>query len=204
MSSGLWALLEGYAVGLSLVVLIGPVLFVLMNATLAHGRASGLAVAFGIFLSDVLIVSLCYSGSAGVSLSPALTWWLSALGALLLALMGLRYLSAPPMTVTSATPPALSLFKCFSQGVAVNLINPFVFLVWFGIIGLARQRYPEAQAQVIYLSAVTFGILTLDVSKALLAHTLAPLLTPKGLKRLQRASGVALLMFSVRVLWGAL
>lgn len=200
----MWALLEGYAVGLSLVVLIGPVLFVLVNATLTQGRASGLAVALGIFLSDVLIVSLCYSGSAGVSLSPELAWWLSSLGGLVLAMMGLRYLSAPPITELSNPSPALGLFKSVTQGVAVNLINPFVFLVWFGIIGLARQRYPEAQAQVIYLSAVTFGILTLDVSKALLAHKLAPLLTPSGLKRLQRASGVALLLFSLRVFWASL
>jgi len=204
VTSGVWALIEGYAVGLSLVVLVGPVLFVLMNNTLTHGRASGLAVAFGIFLSDVLIVSLCYSGSAGVSLSPALTWWLSLLGALILALMGVRYLNAPPITEPAHISPSISLFQCFSQGVAVNLINPFVFLVWFGIIGLARQRHPEAHDQVTYLSAVTLGILTLDVGKALLAHKLAPLLTPQGLKRLQRASGVALLAFSLRVLWAAL
>lgn len=200
----MWALLEGYAVGLSLVVLIGPVLFVLINETLAHGRASGLAVAFGIFLSDVLIVSLCYSGSAGVSLSPALTWWLSLLGALILALMGLRYLSAPPLKPSNEATPALGVLKNFSQGVAVNLINPFVFLVWFGIIGLARQRHSNSSDQVVYLSAVTLGILTLDVSKALLANRLAPLLAPRVLKRLQSASGVALLLFSLRVFWAVL
>ena len=82
-----------------------------------------------------------------------------------------------------------------------NLINPFVFFVWFALIGVARLRYPSEVEQLTYLSAVLAGILTIDLSKVLLAHRLRPLFKAETLQRAQRASGLALLIFGLRLLW---
>lgn len=194
------AFIEGYLVGLSLIILIGPVLFVLLNTTLTHGRMSGLAVALGIFLSDVFIVFLCYSGSSELSLTRTSTWWLTCCGTLVLMGMGIHYLKAPLMEIDQQDPKIKSLLGFIGEGIAVNLINPFVFFIWFALIGVARHRYPNFLHQVSYLTAITLGILTLDVSKALLAHHIRPLLNSQTLKKVQKLSGCLLLLFSLRLL----
>jgi len=198
------AFLEGYLIGLSLVILIGPVLFVLLNSTLQGGRASGTAVALGIFMSDVFIVALCYLGSAGLEMSEERIQALCWLGAAVLIGLGYRYLSAPPPEPRGDQ--ALSaggLLSSFAQGVAVNLINPFVFFVWLGLITLARQRFPLEAEQLTSLSATLLGILTLDLSKVFLAGSLRAWLSPQRLALAQRLSGWLLLLFSARLLWRA-
>ena len=70
-------LLEGYLTGLALIVLIGPVLFVLLRATLERGRPHGFAVALGIFVSDVIAVLLCTLGLARFLRDGQVQMWLA-------------------------------------------------------------------------------------------------------------------------------
>ena len=62
------AFIEGYLLGLLLIVLIGPVLFVLLNITLTQGRRHGIAVALGICMSDLGLVWLLFQGSAQLTI----------------------------------------------------------------------------------------------------------------------------------------
>ena len=198
-------LLEGYLTGLALVVLIGPVLFVLLRSTLERGRAAGLAVALGIFASDVLAVALCALGLASRLQDPRVGPWLAGAGGLLLLGFGGRYLIAPALA-----PPedgrlsALTLAGFFGRGFLVNFVNPFVFMVWIGIVGLGATRHGAGPGLAAYLVGAVLGILTLDLTKVLLAHRLRPLLAPRALAIVLRVSGVLLLGFGVRLLVTAL
>lgn len=195
---------EGYATGLALIVLIGPVLFVLLQATWARGRSNGLAVAFGIFVSDVIAVLLCAFGVGPYLESPAVRPWLAWGGAALLLGFGVSALRGPPTTSPRPAPIKWAgLAGDFARGFAVNFINPFVFMVWIGLIGAATQRHGFGRALAAYLGGCLLGILTLDVTKVVLAERLRVLLKPTVLRRIMRVAGVALVAFAIRLIWVA-
>ena len=196
------ALIEGLIIGFSLIILIGPVLFVLINSTITSGQSSGVAVALGIFSSDLIIVSVCLRWSTGMSISPLLSKYLALLGGIVLLFMGIRYYWADPAKLMNQPSiSATNLLSFFLQGVAVNLINPFVFLVWLGIIATAKSRYPMMGDHLWLLGGTLIGILSLDLSKVFLAHRIRRFLHSSQLKRLQKLSGVCLILFSIRLFY---
>jgi threonine/homoserine/homoserine lactone efflux protein len=194
-------LLEGYATGLALIVLIGPVLFVLVQSTLERGKSHGFAVALGIFVSDVIAVLLCGLGAAAFFDDPGVQPWLALGGAVLLVGLGLRYLIKPTLNrPVDESPTAASWAGFFAKGFLVNFVNPFVFMVWLGIIGAAAARHGYDRDLVGFMSGAVLGVFTLDLLKVLLAHRLRPLLKPKVLRVVLRISGLLLLGFGVRLI----
>ena len=194
-------LLEGYATGLALIVLIGPVLFVLLQSTLERGRAHGFAVAVGIFVSDVVAVALCTWGVAAVFADPRVHFWLTLGGGVLLLGFGIRYVLVPAAEPRTQIPPsAASLIGFFSRGFVVNFVNPFVFMVWLGILGAAATRHGHDIDLVWFASGAVLGVFTLDTAKVLLAHRIRPLLQPRTLRVVYRVSGVLLIGFGIRLI----
>lgn len=196
------AFLEGYVTGLALVVLIGPVLFVLLQATLERGRGPGFAVALGIFVSDIVAVVLCTLGVARYLQDPGVERWLALGGGALLLGFGLRYLLAPGVKgATDVKLDARGFVGFFTRGFAVNFINPFVFMVWIGIVGAATVRHGYDGDLAWFLAGTVLGIFTLDSAKVIFAHRIRPLLAPRVLKTVFRISGVLLLAFGLRLLF---
>ncbi len=194
--------LEGYALGLALIVLIGPVLFVLLQSTLERGRAPGFAVALGILVSDILAVLLLSLGAAQLLSQPEAQSWLGIAGGLMLLSFGLLYLLRAP---ARAAPEqrglgARSLAGFFAKGFLVNFVNPFVFLVWLGIIAAGTSVHGDGAELAWFLTGTIAGIFTLDSLKVLLADRLRPLLEPAALRVAFRLSGVLLLAFGARLL----
>ena len=175
--------LEGYLVGLGLILLIGPVFFTLLQSTLQYDYKSGLAVAWGIFVSDVVCVLLCSYGAAPLLEQKHNQLIFSCLGAVILFGFGLKFLIKPSLNFeTSLQLKATDYVGFFAKGFLVNFVNPFVFLVWISIIGMATTKYELQQQVNIYLIGVLLGILTTDTLKALFAHNIKILLEPKYLQ----------------------
>jgi len=194
--------LEGYAAGLALIVLIGPVLFVLLRATLERGRGPGFAVALGIFVSDIVAVLLCTFGVARYLQSPGVGRWLALGGGALLLGFGVRYLAAPGVEAAQDVKlDPRSWLGFFARGFGVNFINPFVFMVWIGIIGAATLRHGYDLDLAWFLTGTLLGILTLDCLKVVFAHRIRPLLAPRVLKIVFRVSGVLLVGFGLRLVF---
>ena len=192
-------LLLGYATGLSLVILVGPVLLVLLTNTLGRGPKAGLLVALGIFVSDILAVALTLVGIGALMEQPHFKRTVALLGAIVLLGMGIRYLIAPGLRKAGKISTS-TLTGAFVQGFLVNFVNPFVFMVWIGIITAARATWGTTGSLYLYVSGTLLGILTLDLLKVVLAGHLAPFLRRRGFIVLRRVSGGALILFSVRLL----
>ncbi|MGB1204976.1 MAG: LysE family translocator [Chitinophagales bacterium] len=196
--------LEGYLVGLGLILLIGPVFFTLLQSTLQYDYKSGLAVALGIFVSDVMCVLLCSFGAAPLLEQNHNQLIFSCLGAVILFGFGLKFLLKPSLNFeTSLQLKATDYINFFIKGFLVNFVNPFVFIVWIGIIGLASAKYNTNQTLGVYLTGVLLGILTTDTLKALFAHNIKILLQPKYLQILYRIVAICLLGFGFRLLYVA-
>lgn len=199
------AFFEGYLTGLALIIFIGPVFFTLLQSTLEHGLKSGLSVALGIFSSDVLCVLLLFGfGASDFFTNPNNELLIGVGGAIILIGLGVSYAVKPVLKSTHKkmelkTPPGFMSF--FVKGFLINFVNPFVFVVWMGLIAIASKNQPSVSGQGIFLMGTLLGILTSDSIKASLANYIKDLLQPKFLAVAYRVIGVTLIIFGVRMLF---
>jgi threonine/homoserine/homoserine lactone efflux protein len=193
--------IKGYITGLALIILIGPVLFILLKASLERGTKAGLSVAFGIFVSDIIAVTLCMAGFSRLFQNPEFQKWIAIIGGFIVAILGIKYIIRPgiPTSAASKKISNKTLLTAFVQGFLINFVNPFVFMVWMGIITSASMSYGYSTSLYIFLSGTLLGILTLDVSKVFLAARLSSFLQTRNLNKAFQASGLILTILGIRM-----
>ncbi len=196
------AFLEGYLIGLGLVVLIGPVLFTLLESTLQYGFKSGMAVTLGIFVSDVICVLLCAFGAAPFFQNVNNQFYIGLIGAAILVSFGLRFLLKPPLDFgKDIRLKAADFLGFFTKGFIVNFVNPIVFLIWISIIGLASGKYGYNRELGFYMSGALLGILTTDTLKTIFAHQIKRILKPNIFRWIYKVIGILLFGSGLYMLW---
>jgi threonine/homoserine/homoserine lactone efflux protein len=197
--------IAGLGYGVATVVLIGPVFFTLLKAALDHGVRGGVAVASGIIISDVLIVSICSTSAFHLfKSSHAYSSYLGFAAALVLIVVGTRYLlAARKMKPVHTKPTGRALLGQFTAGFLVNFVNPFVFIIWIALSLHAVQTYGEGWGKWLFLVGVLSGIFATDLLKASFAPRLRGFLNPQRLQWVHAGIGIILFVFALRVLYYA-
>jgi threonine/homoserine/homoserine lactone efflux protein len=192
--------LEGYSIGLAMIVFIGPVFFTLLQSALRFGKLSGTMVAFGIIVSDIVCILIYFFGLNSIELPAYFNNIVAAIGALVLIAMGLKYLLQKPPNSEVVFASKLNLVSSFTNGFLVNFVNPFVFVVWAGIVLFAKESYSTPTEIQVHLIGVLAGIITTDLLKVLLADKIKPFLKPKILEKTTRFFGIVMIGFAFRLI----
>lgn len=199
------AFLEGFLVGLGMIIFIGPVFFTLLKSALNYGVVAGMMVALGIFTSDVVCIGLCSFGAIPFFKNPENQFWLAIGGSAILFALGIKYLVRPNVnTDTDVQLKAGHYTTYFAKGFLVNFVNPFVFIVWISIIGLGQAKHGSGEDLWIFLGAALLGIFITDTTKVVFASKIKKLIQPSFLKKAYQIIGVVLIAFGVRLIWFAL
>jgi threonine/homoserine/homoserine lactone efflux protein len=196
--------LDGFLVGLALVILIGPVFFTLLKTSLQHGVVAGSLVALGIFISDILAALLCVYGASAFLKSDESRFYLALVGGVVLIALGVRYF----LKKKKAEEEAIQLntkhyIGFFSKGFLVNFVNPFVFAVWIGIIKVAGDKHGFDKDLALYLAGTLLAIFSTDVAKVFLAAKIKNILKPEILFVLYKIIGACLVLLGLRLFYVA-
>jgi len=204
------AFLHGFLIGLSFVIFIGPVFFYLLKSTLEKGFWAGFSVALGIIIGDFICITICSFGAIPFFKNPENQFWIGILGSIILLGLGIKFLIRPESksknkelkegTEVVRKMSRVNYASRFAQGFLINFVNPFVFIVWIGIIGYAETEYGYSPNMFVFLLASLIGIFFTDMTKVYFAQKIKKFLTPVFLRRLYRVFGVALIVFGVRAL----
>lgn len=195
------AFFEGLLVGFAFVVFIGPVFFTLLHSAIQFGYRSGVAVALGIFTSDIIIVSMCTLGAAAFLKNPENQFWIALIGATFLIGLGLKYIISPQYkTKEKVDISSFRYIDFFVKGFLINFLNPFVYAVWIGIISKGSYSHGIEKGLFFYLAGTLIGILSTDLIKVFFAEKIKILFQPKSLIWILRVIGVGLIGFGVRLL----
>jgi len=186
--------LTGAALGLAAGISPGPILALVVAQTLRYGRREGIIVAFAPLLSDIPIVVLSLLLMSRIPDSGAVMGAISIAGGLFLAALGLESIRATPLTAGTSTGAPRSL----SKAVALNLLNPHVYLFWatVGTPLLLRGSASGPAAPAAFLSAFYLCLVGSKVAVAVLLGRARHLLTGRAYVYILRALGAVLFLLA--------
>jgi threonine/homoserine/homoserine lactone efflux protein len=194
-------LLEGFLIGLATLFVIGPVLFILINATIKNGTRSGISVAFGIFIGDLIYaILILINGIDFLINNTFLNSYLSLIGFVILFSFGLIY------TFKKDTKNKLHLnqgkkthIQNFIKGFSINFFNPFVLSFWLLMTKYGSDKYSVDVNY--FLIAIVIGILIIDIIKVFLSKKLNSMVHSKKILLFYKISGIVMILFSFRMLY---
>ncbi len=192
--------LEGLLIGLATLFIIGPVVFILINATIQNGYKSGIGVSLGIFLSDAIYASIIsFFGINALLDNIFLNKYLGIIGFVILFGFGLSYTFKNKKIEVKNTSSKLTHFQNFLKGFSVNFFNPFVLGFWVLIAKYGFGKFHENGSY--FLLALVLGILIIDLVKVFLSKKIIPLLNSNKIFLIYKISGILMILFSFRILY---
>lgn len=199
------ALLEGVGMGLVLSLMVGPVFFALITASMEQGFRYAFVLALGILVSDLIYVALTFFGVSFLTASPKVETTLGYVGGMILIGFGIRFFGKKDATRPNSGGIPLPKAKkrtAFIKGFGINGINPFVMLFWISIASLVSLKSTWNNSDVIsYYFGLLITVFGIDLLKAFIAGKLSHLMTPKLRLNLNRGVGVLVSYFGLKMIW---
>ena len=191
-------IIEGLFLGFASILLIGPVVFVLINTSTQKGLKSGLAVAFGIIIGDIIYTIICYNSLSFFLENKSFNEYIGYIGFILLFVLGVNYIFKKQAATFQVSKKG-DFIKSFVNGFSINFFNPFVLAVWLSVVNYAKTNHQENQIS--FLVAALCGIFIIDIVKVILSKKLFKFVQSKKLELFYKFSGFIMLGFSFRILW---
>lgn len=196
-------MLKGALLGLSLSFLIGPLFFSILQAGLERGAKAGIALASGIWLSDlgyVWLLERSVSFLETLGQSEAFRLWAGLFSAALLAAFGIGTLFFAKATLLGEGRAASqgNLLRYALRGFIINSINPFTVFFWLGIGGSLVSMH--AHERLSFFTGMFAVLIAADTLKAWGAKKLKQWLTPTIVVKIQKAIGFLLIVFGIAIL----
>lgn len=213
-------LLQGILLGISLSFLVGPLLFAVVEAGIAHGFRAGVTVASGIWLSDILFVSAILwsvQSLAALTQGAGFRFWAGIVGGILLMLFGAasfwagkkkKRLSEPHFTesidILLPESKTCNYYHLWLRGFLINTINPGTIFFWLGIVSavVAPKGWTTGQS-LVFFSGMLGTLVITDTLKAWAARSVRQFLTPAHIRQVQKGIGLVLAVFGLVLLYKA-
>ncbi len=202
------AILKGLAMGLLLVISVGPVIFTIIKQSINNGKEGGFSFVAGVWLSDFLLVLLSNIFSELVTHLMDFKKPIGIAGSIFLIGMGVYYLffkkvSQHPEDVSIPPLKASDHAKIALQGFLLNTLNPAVMAFWLTAATAIAVTHTIRERIIIFSTTLLLNM-SADVVKVTLAGKLASKLTVKNIRLINKISGLILLIFGTVLLTGVL
>ncbi len=198
---------NGIKFGLALSILVGPLLFALIQTSIEEGFRAGTMVGIGIWMSDLMFVLATFTG---ISYIARLTTWdgfefsLGIAGGIILIIFGLGALLLRPPAMKSSQRKAVrqsSFITLWFRGFIINTFNPFTLFFWIGVSSMlfTQEELLPSEARLFYTGLLGVVIMT-DTAKIALAKAIRRWLKPELILWARRIAGIVLLIFGVALI----
>ena len=193
----LYSFFQGLLFGLPFVFVVGPALFAILQTSVSKGFYSGMQLAIGISLSDLLLMMFCYFGMVQYIKSDTFQIILGFVGTVFLAFYGIYMFRKKTVATQKSKEIKLKInwigvFSEVSKGFFLNIMNPFLWVLWFGIVSSNTGKRTSLEA-VLFILGIVSMIFTTDMMKSFFANKLTRLLSDKVIVVINKVAGVILM-----------
>lgn len=194
-------LVKGMLLGLTLSVLVGPMLFVLIQLGIEQGFRAGMMAGLGAWMSDCLFIVCIYFGLSYIlklTQWEGFSLWVGLAGGFILILFGIGALVHRPARKIKKVSFRNSYLGFWLKGFLINTFNPFAAFFWLGVIStLPVEARFEVGAVTIYFGGIIGMVILTDLLKVLLAKKVREWLKHSYILLIQRISGFALVILGL-------
>jgi putative LysE/RhtB family amino acid efflux pump len=202
------AALVGFGLGLFVGAQPGPVSLLCVRSVLRGAFRTGVAIGAGAAIIDLLYASLGLAGAASLLEIDALRVGLGALGAIVLAVIGVRTLWAAFRVRLGAELPeeVASPGRAFATSLAATASNPLTIATWAAIFAAASTASLGGAGEsgagvVLLLAGVGCGTLTAFTGLSALVALVRSRFGPRLLTTVDVVAGAGLLGFAGVLGW---
>jgi threonine/homoserine/homoserine lactone efflux protein len=194
---------EGMILGFTLAIFFGfgPALFALIQTSIHRGLWSGFLLAFGIFLSDLALVALCFLGAINIMTKPENHLVFGIISGIILILFGFftfkkKVEIANPEDNNEVSKPGPVTY--ILKGFFLNVANPFVWIFWMGVVvGITANYGGYVPDLMMFFSATLLTVLATDLLKCFGSFKIKKFLTERLIQWVNRIAGIGLALFGV-------
>lgn len=193
--------------------MIGPVFFLLLETSIRRGVRAALAIDLGVFISDLIYISLAYVFYAEVAdlTTGKNSNIFKIAGGVIFIVFGLVTLLKKTKPSTETDSVGIAQTKDYVmlalKGFLLNFANPGVLFYWVGVIALGSKNSGSEDAgnhTLLYIGILLLTFFSVDVLKILGAKKLRPFITESVLVALNRVTGLIILLTGVYLLIGGI
>ncbi|MBU1014289.1 MAG: LysE family translocator [Bacteroidetes bacterium] len=195
-------LIDGVILGLTLAIFFGfgPALFALLQTTIHRGFLSGLLLAIGIFLSDLVLVALCFLGAIQIISKPENGLAFGIVSGIVLIIFGIvtytRQSQLKNGVDFNTKTPWIGTY--IFKGFFLNIANPFVWIFWMGVVvGITANYEANVRSLYIFFTATLLTVLSTDILKCFASYKIKRFLTPNIMVWINRMAGIGLVLFGL-------
>ena len=195
--------IEGTILGLSLAFLFGfgPAFFALIQTGIYRGFFPGILLAFGIFLNDLLIVTISILGATSIMSNFENYTYIGIIGGILLIIFGIvTYQKKTEVEDAEKSTEIKSPHKLvyIAKGFLLNAVNPFVWIFWISIIvGITARFSADKTNLIIFFSGTLSVVLLTDIIKTFAASKLKSIVNDKFLILINKIAGIGISGFGI-------
>ncbi|MBS1946437.1 MAG: LysE family translocator [Bacteroidetes bacterium] len=200
------AILKGFALGLLLVISVGPVVFTIIKQSLNNGHKGGFSFVAGVWISDFILVILSNGFSELVKQLLEYKKAIGYVGSIFLIAMGIYFLFFKKIHVATEMNGGKFRFgkrefaKLFASGFIINTFNPSVIFFWL-VNATAFSITHTWQQRIVIFSVCLLLNMAADVGKVMLAGKLRSRLTVHNLSIINKISGTILIGFGIALVY---
>jgi len=202
-------ILKGLALGFVLVLSVGPIIFTIIKQSLTNGYKGGLSFVAGVWLSDIILVTLSNAFTSLVAELLEHKREIGIGGSIFLIAMGAYFVFLKKVKLTTSANNEVARFrkrdmaKIFASGFIINTLNPGVIIFWLGNATVLSLTHTLKQ-RIIIFSVCLLVNMAADVGKVMMAGKLGKRLTLHNLSIINKISGLILIGFGVVLAWGVI
>ncbi len=201
------AILKGIAMGLLLVISVGPVIFTVIKQSINNGRGGGFSFVIGVWISDFILVVLSNLFSTLVTTLMDFKMQIGIAGSIFLMAMGIFYIFFKKVHIhpedISISLKTSDHAKIVLQGFLLNTLNPAVIAFWLTAATAIAVSHTIRDRIIIFATALLLNM-SADIAKVTLAGKLRKKLTVKNIRLINKISGLILVIFGTVLLFGVL
>lgn len=198
-------ILQGVFLGLTLAILLGPIFVTLTQIAIEKGARAGLVACSGVWVSDFLIITLCYLFVQKVNTfvqDATFTYWGGLLGGFILIVFGIgAFLNKSKIEFNQTKHTTNDYIGFWTKGFLVNTVNPFTFIFWIGVIStnVIKAKITNTEA-IVFFATIMIVIMITDSLKVFLAKKIRNKLKQEHFNLFTKIAGAGLIIFGISFL----
>lgn len=203
-------LFEGIILGFTVSLSLGPALVALLQTSIRHGVRMGIFLALGIFTSDLFVVMGAYFGATQVITDQKNHMLFGLIGGIILLIFGIVSLTRKVEfdekveAVNEIRVKKENIFRYYIKGFILNIANPFLWAFWLtSMIAISSTYRGNRIAISVFFVGTMATILTLDITKCILANKIKITSNPSVKLWINRIVGFIFILFGIFVIINA-